>query len=389
MYKGSNLRILYITNDLPAFCQHRLGLLEFAVNAGATVTLFSGGQTTGYADKLPQNVKLSRIDLDQHKLQLFSDFAVIATIYREIRHNTPDVIHALTIKPNLFTSIAIFLFRMFNKHNIRLVMTFPGLGKVFEPTGSYSKKLRRKLVVSVMKYCLKNQDYVATFENPADRDYIVTTGAIRRQKTRVLLGTGINFDEYHNKRGKRRIGPLRFLFASRLLKAKGVGIFISAAEHLHKAGILASFAIAGPLDATNPDVTDEGNITRAAQAGWLDYLGHVTPQEMPALMRSVDVVCLPTKLHEGFPRVLIEAAAAGCALIASDQPSIRQIVAEERTGWLLNSGQESSLVNAIIAAVNAPEKVKKYGMNAAKFSRSLGMDERSISKKFFTIYQER
>ena len=109
---------------------------------------------------------------------------------------------------------------------------------------------------------------------------------------------------------------------------------------------------------------------------------------MPALLQSVDVVCLPTQLSEGFPRILIEAEACGCALIGSDQPSIRQIVMEGETGWLLNSNKVEELALKMTYAANNIDITRLAGKKAAHYVKNLPFDNKAVFDKFSDIYSE-
>ena len=68
---------------------------------------------------------------------------------------------------------------------------------------------------------------------------------------------------------------------------------------------------------------------------------------MPAVLRQASIVCLPTYYGEGVPKVLIEAASSGRAIVASDVAGCREIVQHEVNGLLVPCRDPASLASAV------------------------------------------
>ena len=183
-----------------------------------------------------------------------------------------------------------------------------------------------------------------------------------------------------------RKGPLTYLFASRLLNAKGLDVFIEAARLRGLSGSDSRFMVAGSFEPGNPDSFSKQTLEAAAAAEIVDYCGSVHGADMPELLRLVDVVCLPTRLSEGFPRILIEAAASGCALIASRQPSITQIIQHGETGYLIDPNDVSDLLAAMAQLDVEPGLARSMGANAAAFASRMPIDEVHVNEKFMALY---
>ena len=384
--KEDRLRVLFACNSLAYFCAHRTNLVESLVKDGHEIWVCAAAEP-GYLAEMPDGVRVVPVDLNQHRFSLFSDMKLVKAYLSLTRAVRPDIVHAITMKPNLYFATALALSSYRDRKQPRLIMTFPGLGKIFEPGAEVLNAARRWIVCTALSWAGRRLDHFATFENPHDQETLVTLGLFERENTQALMGAGIDFKQFHLGGPKSANGPLRFLFASRMLKAKGVETYIQAAKSLAESGSYSSFAIAGAMDNSNPDAFDIAEFAAAGKLHPVVYLGAVDAGDMPKILGASDIVCLPTQLSEGFPRILLEAAACGCAMIASDQPAIRQIVIPGRTGWLIDPNSQKSLSNAMRLAEQGRENTRAVGEEAARFVQSIKADNESISAGFTQIYE--
>lgn len=378
------MKILFYCNSLRYFMDHRINLVLPLIDAGHDVALVSGECTDDVIARVPSALRLVPLDFDRHRLQPGRDFAAVRRFLAEVRDWQPDVVHAITIKPNLFSVLSLPWLRLGGRRLPRLVMTFPGLGRVFEETGLLAW-LRRFLFIRAMRLGLHFLDYAATFENPADRDWLVSLGIIGKDRAQAIMGAGIDRVEFA-EREQAQTGPLSVLLASRLLHGKGIGDYCDAANALAAEGAKTRFLLAGPADPGYPDNFDVEQARRSGQLGVVEYLGPVPGNRMADLFRSVDIACLPSRLREGFPRSLIEAAACGCALIGTDQPSVRQIVEPGHTGWLVPAGDPVALAAVLRDAAADPVRARALGAAAARLARESGLGNDDIFSKFAALY---
>lgn len=378
------MKVLFACNDLDYFLLHRSNLLGPLLERGHDVALCAGGNSQS-AKRLPGGVLFFPAALNQHHLDLLSDLKLTWQYARIVAEIQPDAVHCFTMKPNLFMALALASRRLMLRKTPLLVQTFPGLGKIFEPSTGIAARIRRAVVATLLRVSCRLLDRSATFENAADRDVMVKAGLVSADRAHVLAGAGVDMKTYVPP-SEQRDGQLRFLFASRLLKAKGVGAYLETARALHAEGCTASFLVAGKPDADNPDQFDMSLIDAAQDRGEICYLGPLTSRQMVAALQSADVVCLPTRLREGFPRILVEAAACGCVLIASDQPAICQVLKQPENGWLIDPTTSHALTDAVRACLVDRDKVRAMGMNNAAAIRMLPVDDESVSAAFRELY---
>ncbi|MDF1610264.1 glycosyltransferase [Hoeflea sp. YIM 152468] len=378
------MRILFVCNDLDYFLAHRSNLLKPLLERGHDVSLCAGGNS-GSASQLPDGIHFIPVTLNQHHLDPLSDLKLTAQYAHIVAETRPDAVHCFTIKPNLYMALALASRRLMRKKTPRLVQTFPGLGKVFEPSTGAATSFRRWIVAILLRASCSLLDRSVTFENAFDRDVMVQAGIVDAAHAHVIAGAGLDLDTYVPPPVQRK-GELSFLFASRLLNAKGVDTFLEVAKTVRSDTGAASFLIAGKPDPHNPDQFDMAQLYAAQDRGEISYLGPLTSSQMVAALQDADVVCLPTRLREGFPRILAEAAACGCALIASDQPAIRQILRQPENGWLIDPADARDLTAAVRQCLADPDRIRAMGMANAIAIRRLPVDDTSVSSAFRALY---
>jgi glycosyltransferase involved in cell wall biosynthesis len=130
-----------------------------------------------------------------------------------------------------------------------------------------------------------------------------------------------------------------------LLRAKGVSDFVDAARRLKSRLPDVSFLLAGTSDVGSPEAIAAEEIENWRSDGLVHFLGQ--RDDMPELLAEVDLLVLPTYYGEGLPRILIEAAASGLALVATDVPGCREIVRHEENGLLVRTHDSGGIADAI------------------------------------------
>ncbi len=379
------MKILYVVNDIEYFLAHRARLAREIGAEGHEVIIAAGNHWGKAAPKDMAGLDYTLFDINRQAFSLLGDMKLMHTFSGLIKKHQPDIVHAITIKPILYSAMAAaFLVPARITDSTRFVMTFAGLGKIFENTGGVWQKVRRFLVEKTLKITSSRLDVVATFENSRDRDLLANKGLFKPERCLAVMGAGIDLDAY---KVRQRSGSLRVLLASRLINEKGVDTYIAVARRFRNLGIDVEFHLAGAMDRSNPDAVDPEMLARAEADGAIVYRQFVLPADMPGLLAEMDVICLPTRLQEGLPRSLLEAAASGCAMIATDQAACRMIVRSGKTGWLLSKPDEENLYNAVKCAVDDVAETRMMGCRAAKLVRELPVSNRQICNQFLELYQ--
>ncbi len=374
--------ILYVVNDLIYFRAHREMLANAMARRGFRVVVMSGNCAND--DALPDDsFELIHANIVRQSFDLVADVRFASAVRRWVRANKPELVHMITIKPVLFGTLGLVL--PTRVKSFRLVWTMPGLGKIYETSNKIAHRLRRWLTTTGLAFAARRSEAIVTVENTYDRQRLVDNGITRTDNIHVIDGTGLDLDLFSPPETEPE-GPVTFLMATRLLNAKGVVEYVEAARQLKQQGSTARFLLAGLTDSSNPDAVDPELIAAADVDGIVEWVGAVAQTDMPSLLQNANVFCLPTKLQEGLPRSLMEAAACGCALIAPDQAPIRKLLRDPETGWLIPKVSTQRLIETFELAAKDPSSTRDKGKKGAAHIRSLPVGNKDVLREFHRLY---
>ncbi|MEL6504228.1 MAG: glycosyltransferase [Pseudomonadota bacterium] len=389
------MHILLVTNDLAYFRAHRERLALDLLAMGHEVSVASGGCEGADRDGWDPRLSLYELNLDKHRLRPLGDLGLAWTLRGLYGRLKPDVVHCITIKPILFGGIALFLAHLRPKTGPAMVWTFAGLGKVFERSYAPLKRLRRYLVQAALIFISGRHKVHCTFENESDKDYLIEKAIASPGRAYALMGTGMDLDRFSPGADRSKLpqeAPLVFFMGTRLIGEKGVDTYLAAAKNIQNSKGNARFLLAGLLDETNPDAIPLSTLEKAHKDGVIEFLGGLTQSEMVEAFRNADVSVAPTRLREGFPRALLEAAACGNAIVASDQIPMRVLVPHarpsRRTGLLISPPDTANLTAAFETMLNDPQDTRRMGKRARELVESIPVAAQDIADGFAAIYQQ-
>jgi glycosyltransferase involved in cell wall biosynthesis len=297
----------------------------------------------------------------------------LAKLYRRER---PDIAHHFTIKCVLYGSIAAKLAGING-----VVNALAGLGYIFSDDAAKARMLK----IIIQRFCkLFLRSTQVIFQNPEDRLTFLSTGLVDENASHLIRGSGVDVERF-KPRSKQSASRKKYvLLASRLLWAKGLAEYVEAARLVRQQMPEAVFLIAGEIDPGNPASVPQDVIDEWKYQGDVEMVGHC--EDMQALIEKADLVALPTYYGEGVPRILIEAAASGKPLVATDVPGCREIVRGKFNGTLIPPRDSRALAQAITEIL--PDDICRARMG--KHSRQLACSEFSeerVIKKTLQVYE--
>lgn len=146
------------------------------------------------------------------------------------------------------------------------------------------------------------------------------------------------------------------LFVGRLSAEKGVHTLLKAWSNL--SGIPLKIVGNGPL-------TDEAAaFVQESSLEVIDILGRRSNREVISLMKGARLLVFPSEWYEGFPMTLAEAFACGTPVVASRLGSMPEIVEDERTGLLFNTGDPDDLAGKVAWLWLHPIQAERMGQEA-------------------------
>jgi len=137
---------------------------------------------------------------------------------------------------------------------------------------------------------------------------------------------------------------------------------------------VAKFWLAGEPDNGNPSSISREQLRTWLEEGMVEFLGHRS--DMPVLLRQASVAVLPSYYPEGVPFFLLEAAATGLPLVASDIPGCAEVVREGINGYLVPPKNGPALAQALERLVHDSSLRSRFG----EASRSIAVEKFSEKK---------
>lgn len=284
-----------------------------------------------------EGIRWLSFPLSRRGMNPFAELLTIFRLARLYRRERPDLVHHFTIKCMLYGSIAA---RMAGVRSV--VNSVTGLGYVFSRS-DWRGRLLNAFVRGFYRFTLRGTQVI--FQNADDRNHFVREGLIDAGQASLIRGSGVDLTRYE-VRDEAEGTPI-VLLAARLLWDKGVAEFVEAARRIRTSGLVARFVIVGDTDAGNPSAIPAEQLRAWNDAGDIEWWGW--RDDMPEVIASSHIVCLPTYYKEGLPRLLLEGAACARPLIATDIPGCREIVTHNVNGLLVPPRNVDALTDALRA----------------------------------------
>jgi glycosyltransferase involved in cell wall biosynthesis len=354
--EGWNVKLLIVVNIPEFFLSHRLPLAIAARAAGHDVSVATGPGAAA-ATIIELGFPHYLLPLNRSSMNPLAELRFISSHYSLLRRERPDVVHLVTIKPVLYGGIVA---RIAGVRGILAAIS--GLGTVFIARGGRAAFVRR--IVELLYRCaLGMANTRVIFQNLDDRDVFVGRGIVSLDKAILIRGSGVDLADYPLVSEPDGI-PVVTL-AARLLRDKGVREFVDAIKILRERGVRATFWLAGNTDAKNPTSLSDEEVKGWQEEGLLEALGYCS--DIASIFARSNLVVLPS-YREGLPKVLVEAAACGRAVITTDVPGCRDAIEPEKTGLLVPARDAAALADAIQKLVEQPEARRAMGANARRFA---------------------
>lgn len=367
-------KLLFIVNVDWFFTSHRLPIAVSAFKNGYEVHVACAiTDRKEYLESM--GLIVHPLNLSRGSTGIMQEFKSFRDIFKVLKVVKPDIVHFVTIKPVLYGGIASRLLMIKNK-----VFAISGMGYVFT-SKSARTSLLRNFIIALYKLALGSKTSKVIVQNTDDRDILTRFNVIKESQEILIRGSGVNLETHIYEREPDSVPVV--VMASRLLKDKGVMEFIEAAKILLKKGVSAKFKLYGDIDIHNPASLTQNNVDEVKKEGIIEVHGYTN--DIAEVFSASHIVVLPS-YREGLPKVLIEAAACGRAVVTTNVPGCRDAIEENKTGLLVKAKDSDSLAEAIEKLVDDKDLREKMGLAG----RRLAEEEFSIKKVIdihLNIYQ--
>lgn len=342
-------KILLVINVDWFFLSHRLGLAREAQRRGYDVHIACADTGEGNTIR-SYGFTYHPIPLSRKGTMLLEELSTIRRLYRLYRDLRPNLVHHVTIKPVIYGSIAALAYP-----HLGVVNAVTGLGYNFSE-GQSSGPLTT-LIRQLYRLAFLHPGQVTIFQNEDDLARFSGSGLIRSENAVVIKGSGVDVKQFSpaDSEPKEQV----VLLAARMIEHKGIFEFAEAATFLKQNHPGVKFILAGKTDPGNPASISADRLRALSARNNVEWVGFIP--DMADYLKKVSVVVLPTTYPEGVPKVLIEAAAMGIPIVASDVPGCRDIVADGENGFLVPVKNPALLAEKIDDLLSNPGKRSLFG----------------------------
>lgn len=298
-------------------------------------------------------------EFNRHGTNPIKELGQISYYKKLIKQVAPDVVLTYTIKPNIYGGIACASLK------IPYFCNITGLGTAIE-----NKGIMQKISLNLYRFGLRKACKVF-FQNQQNLDFMLSHKVVKSQY-HLLPGSGVNLNNFTLMDYPTEQTNIDFLFIGRVMKDKGIDEFLSAAKHIKELYPNTSFDVVGMIDGDYEQI-----ISSAVNGGYINYYG--LQNDVKPFIKKSHCVVLPS-YHEGMANVLLEAAASGRPVIASDIAGCRETFDDGISGFACKAKSAESLICAVEKFIELPYQQKaQMGMTGRKkvekqFDRQIVID---------------
>ena len=301
-------------------------------------------------------------NLERTGLNPYKDLKTIFELKRIILKYKIDIVFPYTIKPVVYGSIAA------NKLGVPTFSLITGLGFTFSGVSAKAKILQKVTQYLYKKALRKNK--VVIFQNQDDEKLFLDKKIVSKsQKTSVVDGSGINLKRFKYRLRNIQTGDsIKFVLVARLIKEKGVGLFLEAAQYLKPKYPNIEFHIIGAPPENNSSAISLKLLQKLDAEKTIKYHGY--QKNVIEKLSMFDIFVLPSYYREGVPRSILESLSMGMPIITTEMPGCKETVVHEENGFLIPPKKLESLINSMQYFIKKPNVIGEYGKKSRALAES-------------------
>ena len=361
-------------------------ILNFRMNlAGALIDRGYDVHAVGTADGCDRQIRDAGVTwhdwrLTRRSINPLSELDAMRSLDAVYRKLQPDLVHHFTVKPVLYgTTVA-------RRRKVPAVVnSVTGLPYfVLSQSKSGLRGAARDAALKWYSWALSGRDVCPMFQNEDDLSVIAASNHRVRHQAVSTRGSGVDLSKFQAV-AESSTAPEKIVvtFVGRLIREKGIFEFVEAARRvLSQTQRQIRFLVCGDVDSDNRSAISKETMDEWKSIKGLEFLGHVS--DVKSVLENSHLVVLPS-YREGTPRALLEAAACGLPIIATDVPGCREVVVDGLNGVLVPAKDSASLAEAIIELTGNWFLMRKFGRAGRARVQEL-FDERVVIDATLDVY---
>ena len=364
--------MLVVTEDWYLW-SHRIGLAVAARDAGYDVAVATRAGEYGDAIR-SHGIELVNVEFARGLLSPQANLRTVLRLAAVYRRWRPDLVHHVAVQPIVLGSMAAA------RACVPVtVNALTGLGTVLIASNTKAR-LVRPLLRSALGWALRRSGAQTVVQNPDNARFVESLG-VRAERVALVRGAGVDTRWFRPQPEPE--GPVRVTMISRLLWDKGVREFVDAAALVRAARGDVVFTLVGAPDEGNPTSVSAEQARPWADAGLIEWRGY--REDIAEVLAGSHVVVLPS-YGEGMPKTLLEAAACGRPIVATDVSGCREVVRHGVNGLLVPVRDARALADAILALVVDPARRAAMGAEGRRRAEE-EFSARRIHRETLEVYE--
>lgn len=340
--------ILFIINSYSYFESHKK---EFILNLSKKYKVYVAIPSSTNDPVIYNNIFYLRYNFNR-RINIISDLVSIYNLFHIIKSCKPDLIHAFTIKPIIFTNILSKILK------IRAISNFSGLGTVIS-NNSIKYKFLKNFFFIIIKLFSSKVNVVIT-QTEYDKNLLIKNKIFNNNNIYIVPGSGIKINE--NKYVNFPTNKFIVLMSSRLLKQKGLEFFCQL-SNLNE-NKLIEFHLIGNIDNDNPDSYKSNEVTKLIENSKVKWFGHQS--DTSKFYQNCDLLCFPSIYGEGIPKAVLEASSNLKPTIGFYSAGLNEVIINNESGFLIKNKNINEMLNKIYFFYDNPSAKINFGKSAEK-----------------------
>jgi len=342
-------KLVYLVTEDWYFWSHRLPMAQAARAAGFDVGV--AARVTDHGERIrAAGFALHPLRWRRRRIGPLASLAAVAEIAALYRRERPTLVHHVALKAAVLGSMAALAAGV-----PAVINAVTGVGFVASSPSWRARLLRRPLDFA-LTHLLERRNSHVIVQNEDDRRLLLALRPGAAERIAVIRGSGI--DTAYFTPVPESPPPIVAGFSGRLLADKGIATLVEAQQRLWRSDAPLHLMIAGGPDPENPSSIDAPTLARWRELPGITWLGAI--EDVRELWRRAHIAVLPSR-REGLPKSLLEAAAMGRPIVATDVPGCREIARAGVNALLVPPDDAAALAAALAALARDAEQRRRFG----------------------------